>query len=128
MIRATSLEAAYQTDFTNGSHGSVADVPVEKGGSGQGFGPHDLVEAALATCITMTVKMYAARHGLPLEGAVCEVRIDRSRPDAAVLNYTLDLCGDLTDEQCRLLGEAASRCPVARTLTGAITIQPAPRT
>jgi putative redox protein len=125
MIRASSLETAYQTAFTNGEYSAVADVPREKGGDGHGFGPHELLEAALATCLTMTVRMYAAKHALPLAGANCEVRIDRSVPGAVTLDYNLTLDGLLTPEQRRQLHDAASRCPVAKTLTGAITLKPA---
>lgn len=60
MIRASSLDVPYQTAFTNGTLEAVADVPVEKGGAGRGFGPHELLEAAFATCLTMTAQMYAA--------------------------------------------------------------------
>ena len=127
MIRSSSLDVPYQTAFTNGTHDAVADVPVEKGGSGKGFGPHELLEAAFATCLTMTVQMYAAKHGLPLDGAQCEVRIDRSVPNAVTLNYALSFDGPLTDEQKAQLREAATRCPVARTLSGTIALQPATR-
>jgi len=123
MIRTISLPTTYQTSFTNGTHDAVADVPVEKGGSGAGFGPHELLEAAFATCLTMTVRMYAAKHAIPLAGASCEVRIDRSNPDAVALNYELDFEGMLTEEQSNRLRAAASKCPVARTLTGAIVLQ-----
>jgi putative redox protein len=128
MIRSASLDSPYQTAFTNGSHEAVADVPVEKGGTGKGFGPHELLEAAFATCLTMTVQMYAAKYGFPLQAARCEVRIDRSVPDAVTLNYTLSLDGPLlTDEQLVRLREAAGRCPVARTLSGAIALRPVPQ-
>ena len=126
MIRSSSLHPHYQTAFTNGSHDGVADVPVEKGGAGKGFGPHELLEAALATCLTMTVTMYASKHGLPLTAARCEVRIDRSVPDAVTLNYSLAFDGPLSDEQSARVREAAGRCPVARTLTGGVAIQPVP--
>jgi putative redox protein len=123
MIQSTSLGIPYQTAFGNGSHEAVADVPIEKGGAGKGFGPHELLEAAFATCLTMTVQMHAARHGIPLTQARCEVRIDRSIPGAVTLNYDLALDGPLTDEQSAQLREAASRCPVARTLTGSIALK-----
>ena len=125
MIRSSSLDVPYRTAFSNGSLDAVADVPVEKGGAGKGFGPHELLEAAFATCLTMTVQMYAAKHGLPLHAAQCEVRIDRSVPGTATLNYALTFDGPLTDEQSARLREAASRCPVAKTLTGAVVLQPA---
>lgn len=124
MIRSTSLGVPYRTAFTNGTQDAIADVPVDKGGAGNGFGPHELLEAAFATCLTMTVQMYAAKHGIPLVGAQCEVRIDRSLPNAVTLNYTLTFDGPLTDEQTTQLRDAASRCPVARTLTGAIALNP----
>ncbi len=124
MIRATSLAVPYQTAFTNGSNHAVADVPVEKGGAGQGFGPHELLEAAFATCLTMTVQMCAAKHELPLLGVQCEVRMDRSVPNTVTLNYSLTFDGPLSDVQDAQLREAASRCPVARTLSGTIALQP----
>jgi len=122
LIRTSSLGVPYQVSFANELHAGVADVPIEKGGSGNGFGPHDLLEAALATCLTMTVQMSADKHGIPLTAARCEVRIDRSILDAAVLHYTLFLDGPLTEDQSGRLREAASRCPVVRTLTGAIAV------
>ena len=125
MIRSSNLEVPYQTAFTNGAAEAVADVPVEKGGGGQGFGPHELLEAALATCVTMTAQMFAADHGLPLTAARCAVRIDRSMPGAATLTYALALDGPLSGEQSARVRDAVSRCPVARTLTGAITLRPA---
>ena len=124
MIQASSSNVPHQTAFTNGAFASVADVPVEKGGAGRGFGPHELLEAAFATCLTMTAKMSAAKHGFPLTGARCEVRIDRSVPDAVVLNYDLVLEGSLTEEQSTVIRNAASCCPVAKTLTGAISLRP----
>src|SRR5947207_15419850 len=105
MIRSSSLDVAYRTAFTNGSHDAVADIPIEKGGAGKGFGPHELLEAAFATCLTMTVQMCAAKHGLPLQAAQCEVRIDRSVPGIVTLNYELAFDGLLTDEQAALLRE-----------------------
>lgn len=126
MIRASSLAVPYQTAFTNGTHDAVADVPVAKGGAGHGFGPHELLEAAFATCMVMTVRMSATECGIPLTEARCEVRIDRTAPNAVTLNYTLSFDGQLTDDQAARLREAASRCPVARTLTGAITLKESP--
>lgn len=126
MIRATGLAAPYQAAFGNGTHEAVADVPTEKGGAGQGFGPHELLEAALATCLTMTARMYAAEHHLPLAGVRCEVRADRSVPAVVTLHYSLAFDGPLTDEQSARLREAAGRCPVARTLTGELAVAPHP--
>ena len=123
MICSHGCTTPYQAEFTTGTHTAVADAPVAKGGGGRGFGPHELLEAALATCLTMTAQMVAAEHGYPLTGVRSEVRIDRTDPDAPVLSYHLTFDGSLTPHQQRHLREAAAGCPVGRTLTGRITLR-----
>jgi putative redox protein len=115
-----------QTGFTNGAFSGVADVPREKGGQGNGFGPHELIEAALATCMAITAKQVAAQRGFDVGEAHCEVRIDRSIPGQPKLHYALEFSGGaLTDAQASELRDAASRCPVAKTLTSPIAIEAA---
>jgi putative redox protein len=124
MIQSFSQRDSFQTTFTNGGHITVADVPREKGGEGRGFGPHELLEAALATCMTISVQKHAAKHGLPLEGVSTEVSIDRSVPGDVALQYSLKFGGQLLDDQIEQLREAASNCPVARTLRSGIALKP----
>jgi putative redox protein len=124
MIRASSLDPPFQIAFTSGSQSAVSDLPRGKGGSGLGFGPHELLEAALATCLTMTVRMHAEKQNLPLTAVNCDVRIDRSALPKVTLAYALTIEGPLTAEQADQLREAASKCPVAQTLTGVIALQP----
>jgi putative redox protein len=123
MIRASLLDPGYRASFTNGELTSIADMPIAKGGDGQGFGPHELIEAALATCIAITARQYAGDHQIPLVSAQCEVRIDRSNAAAVAFDYRLTMEGDLTLIQERNLRDAVSRCPVARTLTGLVTLR-----
>jgi putative redox protein len=123
MIQSSSLEAPYQAQFSDGAHSAVADVPVGKGGRGQGFGPHDLLEAALATCMCMTARTYAEKHGWPLTGVRSAVRIDRGTPGEATLHYSLEFDGPLSAVQTEVLLEAAGNCPVARTLTGKLAVR-----
>lgn len=125
MIVSRSLSVPFQTEFSNGNFTAVADVPRDRGGDGNGFGPHDLLEAALATCMTITVQKYAAKHAIPLTGATCEVNLDRAVPNAVTFNYSLIFEGELTDEQRQLMRQSAGHCPVARTLTGATTVKSA---
>ena len=39
-----------------------SDNTPDKGGKGAGFRPHELLEAALACCMNMSVRMYAESH------------------------------------------------------------------
>ena len=74
--------------------------------------------------MTITVEMCAAKHAMPLTGVTSEVRIDRSNPDAVVLNYSLKFEGALTEEQIAHLWRAAGTCPVSKTLTGKLVCRP----
>ncbi len=116
MIKSTEQNAGYIVHFTNGRHTAPGDMPVEKGGLGQGFRPHELLEAALATCLTMTVRIAAEKFGYPLARAGASVEIDRSDPEAVVLDCVLHLEGELDDEQRARLLRAAENCPVGQTL------------
>jgi putative redox protein len=127
MIRATTADTSNRIAFSNGRSESVADLPIEKGGAGDGFGPHELLEAALATCISMTVRLVASREHIPLQSASCEVRLDRSQPDVVILGYDLSLEGDLTEAQTARLHDVAGRCPVSKTLCGSLRVEALPR-
>ncbi|MBX9680837.1 MAG: OsmC family protein [Gemmataceae bacterium] len=125
MIESRTLLQLCQSHFGNGESAALADLPREKGGRGEGFGPHELLEAALATCITMTVQLHAQKQGWPLREARCIVRIDRADPMEAKLEYRLEIDGPLTPDQLAELRRVAGQCPVSRTLTHPIRIDAA---
>ena len=123
MIHATSQLAPYLTRFTDGEHECFADTTTAKGGQNAGFRQHDLLEAALATCIDITLRMYAAHHAIPLASVAVKVSLDRSNPEEVVFRYEVDAEGDMTPEQRLKLLRAAGGCPVSKTLGKRIRIE-----
>jgi putative redox protein len=123
MIRATSDGVPYRVTFTDGRFAATSDTTAAKGGGDAGFGPHELLEAALATCLTITLEKTARQQGMPLERAGATVRLDRSRPGEPVLTYELEMHGSLSDDQREQLVTAAANCPVGKTLSGAVTVR-----
>ena len=123
MIKARSGEKNYQVLFSNGIHSGIADTTADKGGANSGLRPHDLLEAALATCMVMWIKMYGDSHHLDTNGIEAEVVLDRSRTDEVVFEYSLSFVGKQTQDEKRKLASVARTCPVHRTLSKTITLK-----
>lgn len=124
----------FTTDVAAGRHALVADEPESAGGADLGPSPYELLAAALATCTSMTLQMYARQKQWPLIEASVRVAHDRIHAEDCAncettegrvdrLTRTVTLTGDLDDEQRTRLLEIADRCPVHRTLTGEIVIE-----
>lgn len=120
MITAQSGTPTYQTAVRSGAHELIADVPRNKGGAGAGFGAHELLEAALAACINMAVRMQAEREAVPLQSVATLVELKRPDAESICFEYSLELVGTLSEAQRRLLERAALTCPVRQTLSKTI--------
>ncbi|MBW3606516.1 MAG: bifunctional alpha/beta hydrolase/OsmC family protein [Actinobacteria bacterium] len=111
----------------------IADEPEAVGGTEQGPTPYEYLGAALASCTSMTLRMYANRAKLPLGTVTTTVTHDRVHATDCeecehvdgridVLRRTVELTGDLDDEQRAKLLDIADRCPVHRTLEGQLEV------
>jgi putative redox protein len=123
MITCRNEKLKYQTTFSNGKHTAYADTTEDKGGKSSGFRPHELLEAALATCLNMHLRMYADTHDISLDEVQTTVTLDRSLPNDVIFKYSIDLIGPLTKEQRQRLFQIAKTCPVHKTLLKVISIQ-----
>lgn len=116
----------YATDVqTQGHTVRVDQAPDAEGRLGTGPSPFGYLYSALAACMLMTVRGYAARKEWPMESA--EIRIFPRRDKSGVLEsirIELDLEGDgLTEEQIERLRDVALKCPVHRSLERAVEVE-----
>jgi putative redox protein len=118
MIVTHSRPEPYAVEFSDGKHTGLADAIVADGGREAGFKPFALLEASLATCTAMTIRMYADRHGWALPGLIVRAKYDPSRTDAPVLRYDIDFgVTDLALDIRERLLRVATACPVHKALS-----------
>lgn len=116
----------YATDVRTQGHTVRVDQAADtEGGLGTGPSPFGYLYSALAACMLMTVRGYAARKEWPLESA--EIRVYPTRDKAGVLEsirVELDLEGEkLSAEQIERLRDVALKCPVHRSLEKALEVE-----
>ena len=120
VCKSASADREFVATFDNGAFSGPSDTTADKGGSGLGFRPHELLEAALGDCMAITARMYAKKYGLALETVKVTVDVDRSNPGRAEFVCAVELAGDLTEREREKIVRAAENCPVRKTLSGEI--------
>jgi putative redox protein len=128
-VRVVEGTERHAQTVTIGPHTVRADEPPQLGGRDAAPMPLELLLAALGSCSSVTVRMYADRKGWPLEGVSLTCRLERRKrgdPEAGPTGHrierTLTLTGDLDAGQRQRLLQIADRCPVHRMLGGGVPI------
>ena len=133
-VVAKTYKLGFRTEVAAGNHHFLADEPLQVGGTDLGPTPYDLLAAALATCTSMTLKMYAAHKKIDLHSATVSVEhgkvhaedcVDCENASGMIDEFRRELLldGDLTQEQRQRMLEIADRCPVHKTLHNEIKVR-----
>ena len=126
----------FAQEITAGAHRLRSDEPVTAGGTDTAPTPYDLLLAALGSCTSMTVAMYARRKQWPLERVTVRLRHSRVHAEdcaacdtreekLTVIDRDIELIGALDNDQRARLLAIAERCPVHVTLISRIDIRTA---
>ncbi len=124
----------FTQEIVAGSHRLAADEPKDLGGNDEGPTPYDLLLAALGSCTSMTIGMYARRKDWPLQDVNTRLRHSRIHATDCEecetkegkidrIELDIELVGPLSDEQRSKLLEIAKKCPVHRTLVSETNIR-----
>jgi putative redox protein len=118
-------DGAFQARIRTAGVDILADEPVSVGGLGSGPNPYQLLASALASCTTMTLRLYATRKGWPVHRIRTAVGHSRDTQATPTDRFTrrIEVEGALNDTQRARLLEIADHCPVHRTLSAGARIE-----
>jgi putative redox protein len=115
-------------------HRLISDEPIASGGADLGLNPYELLLAALGSCTSMTLRMYANHKQFDLQDI--RVKLHHSRihaedcascetqaPLIDRITRSIHLSGNLSDQQRARLLEIANKCPVHKTLQNQIQVE-----
>jgi putative redox protein len=100
----------------------ISDVTPAQGGDDVGLDPHEILEASLGACTSITLAMYAKRKNWNLLDAEVVVKIEKEGAEN-IISRQIKLIGDLTEEQRQGLLKIADKCPIHKMLEAKIEIQ-----
>lgn len=125
------IEDNFTTSIQTKNHAFIADEPASVGGSNFGPSPYEYLNAALAACTVMTLKMYAERKQWDLKEVFVYLTHSRKHSDDLEIvtetpryldhiDKKLKFVGNLDETQKEKLKQIASRCPVHKTIASEV--------
>lgn len=118
----SSINYDYQVTNTARSHAWLSDEPFELNGQDEGPTPKELFLSSLASCILITLRMYAQPRNWDIGQISIELSMTELDERTEILK-TIEFSGDLTDEQRNRLLEISDRCPIAKLLKKPIEVK-----
>ena len=83
--------------------------------------PHEILDAALASCTALTLQLYVKHKGWPVSRVDVTVSHEQAQGVYRLVRQ-IAVEGDLTEEQRAAVLRVAQACPVHKTLLGEIAI------
>ena len=122
-MRATSrrVDGRLEQKVEIRGHALTADEPRDQGGQDSGPSPQELLAASLASCMAITMEMYAKRKGWDIGDIAVDVNYEPAqRGSPTKFAMSVRLPKELPEEQQEKLLQIAAKCPVHRTLEGEV--------
>lgn len=105
----------------NARHVIYTDEPESLGGGDSGPAPHELLPAALASCISTMVALYAKNRDWDIGDVRVEVEYDY-KAEPREFDVTVELPDGLTTDQVARLTRVAQTCPVKRAFEAGFSV------
>ncbi|MBO6515779.1 MAG: OsmC family protein [Bacteroidia bacterium] len=114
---------SYKTLVSNSRHELIVDEPEAKGGNDLGPTPSELLYGALASCSSITMRMYADRKEWNVQSIDVHVSNFIDGDGVEYLKKKITVSGELDDKQLKRMKTIAEKCPVHKLLANTIEIR-----
>src|ERR1700756_320308 len=122
-VNAVISKEHYKTEIVAGNNKLISDEAIANGGKGLGFSPNELLAASLASCTSITLRMYADRKNWALDTVEVNVEFERDEEkNTSAIIRKISFTGNLDAEQKERLMAIADKCPIHKTLSNQINI------
>ncbi len=125
-LSASIGEQNYTCTVQDSRHMYIIDEPESKGGANLGPNPMSVLLASLASCIAITLKMYAERKGIVTGKINVNVELQQSGSGKNIKSTFLrkiQVENAIEVDQMERLNYIATVCPVSRLLSGEIEMK-----
>ena len=125
---------SYTTQVSTPNHIGLTDEPIELGGRNKGPSPYDLLMGALASCTSITLRMYIDRKGWDVQRIRVRVNYSRDYQEDCessssgkkkidVFERIIHVEGEIDKKMEARILEIANKCPVHLTLENSAKIK-----
>jgi putative redox protein len=121
-VHAAAEDPDYRQRVRCGRHEMLVDERPARGGADAGPMPFEYLLAGLGACTSITLRMYAQRHGWNI-GAVDVSLALRQGADGRRVERRVAIAGPLTAEQQAKLADVCEKTPVTLVVKSGIPVR-----
>ena len=124
-VTVSNSKSDLQAHILVNGHQLLSDEPVELGGKNEGPTAEELLASSLATCTTITLRMYMNYKKITtVEDIQVEVVMEKDKENGkTTFKRTVKVDGDYGEELAKKFLHIANVCPVHKILSGQINIE-----
>ena len=103
----------------------LMDAPPHCGGSGEHWTPGDWMGFAFAGCVIISMDNAARKNGFDVAGAAVETEVEMGGgppPKVSAMKVTVRLPHGLSDDQMKVLKQAARMCPIHNSMASDVRV------
>jgi putative redox protein len=116
MVKCINTDKRYKCIIESSNNKLFSDTTRDKGGSEEGIRPHELLEAALASCLNITIRMTLDNLKIKADNILVKVNLVRKVEGKTIFNYEYNIDAELNNYQKGKIEESVTNCPVKQTL------------